>query len=440
MGFTKITRTPRAGYSDFYIFYSKNGKKLYHKTNVKALDRHVTKKGELSANHPSFAFDNKAITDEQNKLERIIQEYFSTYHEKPDIDYITDKLKEPIAAIRLIRDSSVLDFMDKFVDHKIATCAVLSSTGVYKTLRGSLEQYVEVRNKKLDFVHITQPFIIDFAKFLLYESKDKTKIKLGKVGNSNNTVVGKLKQLVEFLKWCKLENDINLDTEKIRYWTTLIKKTEGIKAYRPEKLIMKAEEIGLLYTYEFKDDELVKIKDLYKIRDIFIFSCKNGMRISDNKSTTSNMVRTDGHKDRFKKEAKKTGNEFTFELDSISKEILNRYNSNLSIPEKLYNSTLRSLLKEFFEGYAPIFKKKYNKEYQLEYVKIERKGKQIIETKCHKADMFASHNARATSITLDAEGGIPLHKIMKKHGHSKIMTTMHYINTNDIDYNLGSLQ
>jgi hypothetical protein len=42
----------------------------------------------------------------------------------------------------------------------------------------------------------------------------------------------------------------------------------------------------------------------------------------------------------------------------------------------------------------------------MEFYKVSEKGKEKIVTKHTKAEMFSTHNARATSITLDAEAGV----------------------------------
>jgi hypothetical protein len=428
MAFTKITKTPRNGYYDFYVFYSKNGKKLYHKTNVKVLDKHITKGGEISTQHPSFAIDDKVITNEKARVEKIIQEFYDTYKEKPPVTYVTEKLEEPILEARAIRDSGVLNYMDQFLIYKGKVCGAPSSVKVYSNLKTSLEQYATTRNRKLEFVHITENFIGDFSRFLLHEIKDNKRVTKKRIGNNNTTVSTKLKHFIEFCRWCKLQMDIQVDNEKIGFWVRNIKKTEGIRAYRADKLVMSKEEIKLLY--KFKDIK----HEWEKTKDVYVFSCKNGGRIGDNTDIQKYMVIGQ----QLKKSANKTGTSFKVDFDKESMEILKKYDFDLYINYTIYNRDLKLVLDKFFNWYKPIYEKKYKKEYQMEYYKVSEKGKQKIVTKHTKAEMFSSHNARATSITLDAEAGVPLHKIMKKHAHKDLKTTMHYIHAGNVDYRLGS--
>jgi hypothetical protein len=430
MGFTKITKTQRNGYVDFYVFYSKDGKKLYYKTNVKVDDKHITKKGEISTAHPGFAFDQKALKKEQNRLEIIIQEFYDLYKEKPEVDYVLSKIKEPIKEVRQIRDSSVIDYLEAWMDYKRKVCGSPSSIKTYNNVKTAIEQYSTTRNKKLDFTTFTETFFQDFANFLLHEIKDMTRVKKVRQGNNNNTVSNRLKHLLEFCRWCKNEKDIKLDIDKIGYWIKNLKKVAGIKTYRPDKLVMTSEEINLLYTY----DEIEADSLLEKTKLLFVFSCLNGARISDNNEMEKYMVMGD----KFKKNARKTGTPFKIDLDEVSLAILKKYNFNLFMSDVVYNRYLKLVLDKFFNWYKPIFEKKYKKEYQMEFYKVSEKGKEKVVTTHTKAEMFASHNARATSITLDAENNIPLHKIMKKHAHKDLKTAMHYIHTSNIDYDLGS--
>jgi hypothetical protein len=427
MAFTKITKTPRNGYYDFYVFYSRNGKKLYHKTNVKVLDKHITKKIEMSSQHPGFAFDSKVLTEEQARVEKIIQEFYDTYKEKPPVEYVAEKLSQPILEARTVRDSGILNYMEQFLKYKKKVCGSAGSVSVYANLKTSIEQYATARNRKLEFVHITENFIGDFSKFLLHEINDNTRVKKKRIGNNNTTVSTKLKHFIEFCKWCKLQMNIQLDNERIGFWIRNMKKIEGIKAYRADKLIMSKEEIKLLY--KFKDIE----PEFEKTKDLFVFSCKTGARIGDNTDIQKYMVIGQ----QLKKKANKTGTAFKVDFDKESMEILKKYDFDLYINYAIYNTNLKLVLDKFFNWYKPIYEKKYKKEYQLEFYKVSEKGKEKIVTKHTKGEMFSTHNARATSITLDAEAGVPLHKIMKKHAHKDLKTTMHYIHAGNVDYKLG---
>jgi hypothetical protein len=428
MDFTNTRLKKRTTYYDVHVCYSKDGLELIKPVpNIRIDKKYYLKASKsISSSMPGFKDVMVKIDEVKKPIENIIEAYFLKLDERPTVKYIEDQLLKPAIAKKKLY-SDMLDFFEDFVDHKKAIVRVEKSVNVYSSLKDAITQFRDKKNIKITFSNLDQTFINSFSHFMSKEKKDDRRLpgykgkNKQKVGLNNNTVALRFKHFIEFLKYCVLEKDIEINLEKIKYWISMTKKKQGIKTYKTKKIILSPHQIEHLYKWKGCNPSFLKFKH------VFIFGCLQGVRISDNNTIEKYHVQGN----RIDKDTVKTLTNFSVELHKYSLEILKMYDYDLRVTESDYNRDIKVVLTSFFEYYKPIYEKKFKKEFQLIFYKVRRVGDVVEYSEpVSRGEMISSHNARASSITNKLKVK-SLPEVMQEHGQTDQRTTLGYYHPED---------
>lgn len=168
---------------------------------------------------------------------------------------------------------NLFDFIDNYIRLHESVRAK-GSMQVYKSLRNHLESFETTRGRKVSFKEIDYTFFAEFRNFLLtathvrYYRKRKTN-EYGKpmpYKLNDTTVAKQLSTLKTFLGYAR-DQGVDIDD---RYKNFKIKRQDlGITALTKEEL------------QQMIDVDLSDRPSLDRVRDIFIFGCLTGLRVSD---------------------------------------------------------------------------------------------------------------------------------------------------------------
>jgi integrase len=217
----------------------------------------------------------------------------------------------------------------------------------------------------------------------------------------SSTIKKRLDILCEFYNNLKMQKIVTAhDVDVIREYKKKIKK-EVV-----EKETLEIEEIHNLYNFQFKDDSMEKIKD------VFVFLCLTGIRYQDLKDFDPRFILKSKENNGlvYRKAASKTGINYQIPLCKIVIEILKKYNNQLPVFSGQYgNRLIKEALKAtgMFDNYTQIIDKETN-EYKKRY------------------EAVTMHKGRNTFIT-NLVDCTPVNELMKYTGHKKLSTLQSYI-------------
>jgi integrase len=171
----------------------------------------------------------------------------------------------------------------------------------------------------------------------------------------------------------------------------------------------------IIYNETFNQN--VRKKKLEKVKDIFVFGCTVGLRVSDLlQLSRKNLVVKNG-KYYVQVKSQKTATNTSIKLPPYCVEILLKYSSEseMLLPDitaQFFNRKLKDLAVLFPDNY--------------EYIKVrERRGKQIViykdpVNKIHfkLSDHITSHTMRRTAISVMLGLGMPEHIVRRISGHA----------------------
>jgi len=234
----------------------------------------------------------------------------------------------------------------------------------FEKMRKQLKHF----NPDLTFQEVTKEMLADFCTFLNT-----------KYGLLNQTVLKKIVDLKQFIRWC-------IDQEIIQ--------SSPIMKFKPKLTISKNPIVFLEW------DELMSLYNLKitksepkfeRVRDCFVFQCFTGLRYSD----LNNLKKTDIRGNSIFVTTLKTNDALEIQLNNYSKAILDKY-KNVEFPEG------RALpvgnLTEFNIELKNICKK--IKKLRETHIKIvEFQGDKREETVYLKADLIGSHCGRRTFVS-----------------------------------------
>jgi site-specific recombinase XerD len=170
------------------------------------------------------------------------------------------------------------------------------------------------------------------------------------------------------------------------------------------------------------DSKLKGLPKLIKAKDAFVFGCATGLRFGDLfKITASNIRNNIIYIEPSKTEGTKSDNLCKIPLNSISSNILNKYDMDMSkirMTNQAYNKHLKKLFKLL----------------SFDQIVSVKKYAGLAEPTIHeypKHQLLSSHNARDTFITLAIKSGIDIPSIMEMTGHTKYETMRKYIKLDD---------
>lgn len=227
--------------------------------------------------------------------------------------------------------------------------------------------------------------------------------------HKNSTVAKEIAAVKWFLKWAKKKgyNKI-VDFELYK---------PKIKNIQKKIIFLNQSELKKIREYEIPKDKIF----LEKIRDIFLFQCFTGLRYSD----VFNLKKSDVKESYIEITTLKTSDNLVIELNSHSKEILEKYRNEDFIGNKalpvISNQKMNDYLKELAE-LAEIDEMVTQSYYR---------GNNRIEEVFPKYALLSTHAGRRTFVCNALSLGIPPQVVMKWTGHSDYKAMKPYIDIAD---------
>ncbi len=391
--------------TSIYVLYGHNSRNAYFPTGIKVTpDQWRDDQNKpVNSKHPDFNKLNLLAGKERAKIQQVVvnlqlKEIEPTivavrdalYESKPDMD---------IAQLNLV---ALLDI--HIEDHcKKKKGYALNTIKNYRTTYRRLKEYTDKQYKGvLRPSQITMKFYNDFVQHL---RQDK--------GMGDNGVGGIIKLLIAFLR-IMADPDLGYGME---FPVNLTKFT--VPHEEREVIYLDQDELAALEQCDF-EKELSKepeskytVQHLDETRDLFVFACYSGLRISDlmrigkQHNIEGDVIRMKAHK---------TGKALAVPILPPVRAILEKYNYILPrMLEQTYNKQIKICCR--LTGIdAPI-------EQQT------RKDGQKIYSKVPKWELISSHRAISTFCTHALERGVPANQIAKIVGKTVKTLLSRYIGT-----------
>lgn len=260
----------------------------------------------------------------------------------------------------------------------------------YEYNKKLLIDFQESRNKKIHFNQINKNFYNSFIEYCV-----STK------SHSANTLRRNVGLLKTFLYW-SLENGYTYKTD--------FQKFKAPKAQQTDEVALTLEQVKEVFEFDLSENP-----KLERIRDLFIFGCATGMRISNYSKVEKKDIQNGFIKVRDKKNTDKA---LEIPLNDFSIFILKKYDYKLP---QISNQKFNVYIKEVFQelGYNENIKKT---------IKI---GKELIEQINPLYDRISSHTARRSFITIMKNKKVPDKIIMGYTGHKSLEVFNKYYKPNN---------
>lgn len=222
------------------------------------------------------------------------------------------------------------ELIDRFTsgEIRIKKTKVKKSNGTlntYKTVKGRLEGFIKKTGYDLNFETINESFAEKFAAYL-YDN-----------GIEQSTVHKTFKILKVFLN--------RAVSEKLTTNTYFLSDEFGVPDRESESVALSRAEIHKLFTHKFAN------KTLDRVKDLFVFGCSTGLRISDYSTIQPhNIIDRPGGK-RIELTTKKTNQRIILPCDANVEKIFRKYASNknslpASMSDQKFNEYIKLACKE----------------------------------------------------------------------------------------------
>ncbi|MDO5655776.1 MAG: tyrosine-type recombinase/integrase [Flavobacteriaceae bacterium] len=256
---------------------------------------------------------------------------------------------------------------------------------------------------------------------LLKDFQNDTKLKIS-LGNFNDKIYNK------FLKYCIEEKKHSANTlhrnvgllktfffwalEKNYTYNKDFVKFKRPSTFRTDEIALNMSQVKEVYEFDFS-----KNKKLERVRDLFVLGCTTGLRFGN----YSKISRDDIHGNFIRViDLKSKSKNLAIPLNTISKEILQKYDFNLP---NISNQKMNKYIKEVFKiiGFDDDIKK------TMKY------GDELIETKSLFYERISSHTARRSFITIMKNKRVPDKVIMSYTGHKSLEVFNNYYRPSEDD-------
>lgn len=334
------------GQTIVYIQYNHQGKTTYFSTHVKIHESHWNEKKQVvnSARHikrnkQNEGLINDAIKSDDNRniiisrqLNKISNIVESLTIEK--LDHTAEKEEPTVEKVKQLHSESLsdqkkedsksdlylIDLIKEYIRTSLKSEATIKN---YNTALFHLEGYQKKRNKKLTLKDLNNGFENDFKSYL-YKEHEKPDGSVGLVDNSVGTTLKNLKVFLTHFK--KMGHNISLEISEIK-----------VPKHLTQVYFLTYEEIMALYHCDLKFEEQIKA------RDLFVFNCFLGARMSDLKRLRKEHIAKDGV---IRMIAYKNKGKIVCPLTPISKIILEKYDYKLpQLHDQVYNETIKIVCK-----------------------------------------------------------------------------------------------
>lgn len=344
-----------------------------------------SRRQRIAASHPDHRTLNAALDDLDDRLrDTIAQNPAATAAQ------IREAFK-PLSTPRKAASDDLFEAYDRF----IAVCRVRNSW-----TDGTLKGYLILRANLVRFNPLLRISVLDTSTLDSF-----TAFLIG-LGLRNTTIRKYLLLLKTFLRWCA-EQDIYdgkvLDNFRPRL--------PGSHFETKEVIYLEADELHVIETASLPTF-------LAPIRDIFIFGCYTGLRISD----ILRLRHCDILNGCIRIVTRKTADSLRIELNSHSAAVLRRYTSPDAAPDdRVFPKANDKLLNKYLRAIAELC------HIDTPTHVVHYSGSQRIEATVPKWQLITTHCARRTFIVSALLLGIPSEVIIRWTGHNSLEAMRPYV-------------
>lgn len=370
-------------------------------------------KTDLTINATKWDFDRQQIRPQvadsvriNRRLTELKSNVLEAYNKlmdsdtKPTFDELCEKISHVVKTGTLPTpppDKVPLTFFQSFSEYQKFKKLISTHRTSQKisTVRKALKEF-ESKSGVITFDAVNLSFYRKFRAFL----HTRTNIMTGEKGYRADTVSKYIEGLKAFMKWSYEEGHHN----NIEYTK---KEFSSSRPKRHEIVALTQQEINQLMNHDFSDKP-----HLDRVRDLFVFMCFTGQRISDIMNFDPKQV-VKGVWDFIAQKTKKPTQVPLVGWAKPAADVLTKYNSNLP----------KMTPKDFNEGVKVVGRICGITE-ETTIMRTEKEQKVFITKP--KYEFLSSKLGRRTLVTILADRGIPLTTIQEITGHEDIETLMKY--------------
>lgn len=384
----------------FRSYFHKERKTFIYSTGEKILPNEWDPKNHQPNNlnaRGSLGNNHRTINRQLNRYGDYFYEIVNRY-KNINTELTTDVLRERFNE-EFKKTKNIDDFFkiyDMFLDDRkndYSRNSITNSTlKRYITNKNLLLHFQEHSKRKLTLGGFNEKTYNQFLKFSIEVRKHSA--------NTLNRNVGLLKT---FLNWT-IKNKLSFNDS--------FQSFKKPPRFTTDEVALTKEEVNEIYLFDFS-----KNKRLERVRDLFVFGCATSLRYGNYSNITKNdiqdgFIRVVDMKSKLKR--------LSIPLNSISKEILEKYDYNLP---SLTNQKMNLYIKEVFKeaGFTDEIKK------TMKY------GDELVEKVSKFHDRITSHTARRTCITILINAGTPLKVVMSISGHTSLKDFITYYKPSEDD-------
>ena len=304
------------------------------KVNFPTCDKDTKKIISQTAAKNSIGYEGKRkvkyneINSRISDVEKSLEKFFKDLDQKPQKTAIIEVLNK--VCLKVESEKKIETFWstsEKFLE--LTDVTELSRKQLKSALK-HLKNFETTLKHELTFENVTGETLVQFERWL----KDGTR--------GVNSISSILKRIQRFYSWAIKEEKQRTKTNTIK--SPFLDYTAPSELYGTPIVLLK-EERDLLLSLELKNERQSKV------RDIFIFQCFCGARISDLMKLTKNNLHDEVLKYVPQKTAKETIKAVEIPLNERAIQILNKYNdpNNFLLPRMSdveLNRTLKVLFKD----------------------------------------------------------------------------------------------
>ncbi len=267
----------------------------------------------------------------------------------------------------------------------------------FGTLKTHLQDFEALIKQEINFESIDYDFLTKFSDYLFVQKKLQI--------NSVSSVIKKLKT---FMNWAL----------RALYHNNTAYKSFNISEVETDQIALSQKELQILIEADLTDKPV-----LDKARDLFVFMCETGQRVSDLKKIDKSELKEINNRLFWHLRTQKTDEILVIPLSNIALNILDKYSLFRDkqplpiISEQKLNEHIKKLCE-----YLGI-----NEEVSI-FTSIGGKKERHLKP---KFELITNHTARRTFCTLFLERGGRPEVLMKITGHKDLKTLKKYIKVTD---------
>lgn len=364
----------------YVVFYLNRNDRIFLSTGVSIKDK-FWEKDFIKETHPQY----RSISRKLTRYLKLGEAALGLLPEKPTGQEIRKKFLELVQQneeeeereLNLRVEFTLVQDFEKFISRRKGSYK-LNTVKKYITLYNILKEFEAEGGYRLDVGMFDKLVFEKFLSFLL-ENKNL----------QNNSVAKHVATLKTFL----LDTYPSRDLSFIKF-----------KWFQPTIVALRSQELKLLI-----DTPVIGINE--KVKDLFIFMCFTGLRVSDVMRFDPKLI--DG--DTYIYSAEKTMSEGFVPIKGVVKAILEKYDGKPPrMAEQYFNRQIKEVFKDLGLDRAIKIKRRQGRN---EYYEIKP---------LH--DVVSSHTGRKTFISLALSKGIPIQTVMSASGHQDYRSIKPYIN------------